>query len=240
MTEVANAYQVGVPNIVVKSFPIEMYGIDPATEKFSFPQRNPALISNGGVTGVYNDTTQTMTLTYHFTSDSTAVSIYRDFNKMLGEVVSVVDSTTVVYDLSGYGRGEYIVDIRRPRNDSIMVSVGSFNNIEMVQAGIGEVWMGPTSSILGPNKHNYPRTIHPYLNEDSIQYSYHASLGRYVRKTFCEQVTFSSKVATLKMKCDSVDCYVYLFDPDSLNTFSYSKKVSKSSPDTTVYRPLSR
>ena len=44
MTEVVNAYQVGVPKIVVKSFPIEMYGIDPTTEELSFPHRNPVLV----------------------------------------------------------------------------------------------------------------------------------------------------------------------------------------------------
>ena len=56
MTEVVNAYQVGVPKIVVKSFPIEMYGIDPTTEELSFPHRNPVLVSEDDVTGVYNDT----------------------------------------------------------------------------------------------------------------------------------------------------------------------------------------
>ena len=231
-----NAQHVSNPKISVVKFPIVYQGINSTVDTLSFPHRGPVLVSEYDVTGVYNDTTQTMTLTYHFTSDSTVVSIYRDFNRMLLDTVSVIDGQSVAYPLSGYGQGEFIFDIRRPRNDSLLVSYGSFSNIEMMQGGIGEMWPGTPYMSLGANKYNYPRTIHPYLNEDSIQYGYHASLGQRVKKTFCEQVTFQSKYPVLKMKCDSVDCFVYLFDPDSLNTFSYSKKVSKSATDSTSYR----
>ena len=181
MTEVVNAYQVGVPKIVVKSFPIEMYGIDPTTEELSFPHRNPVLVSEDDVTGVYNDTTQTMTLTYHFTSDSTVVSIYRDFNKMLQDTISVTNGTEINYLLSNYGQGDFVFDIRRPRNDSIMVSVGSFNNIEMVQAGIGEALYFPYAEEYTMNPYNSPRTIQEYYGTDGIQYSYNASLGNQLR-----------------------------------------------------------
>ena len=198
-----------------------------------FPKRNPPIVSEDDVTGVYNDTTQTMTLTYHFTSDSTVVSIYRDFNKMLQDTISVTNGTEINYLLSNYGQGDFVFDIRRPRNDSIMVSVGSFNNIEMVQAGIGEALYFPYAEEYTMNPYNSPRTIQEYYGTDGIQYSYNASLGNQLRKTFCEKIVFDHWTTTVQVKCDSVDCDFYMFDPLRLPMGSIGRRISKNASDYT-------
>ena len=167
------AQQIESSVIRVRTLPISFQLTD---NEQLFPKRNPPIVSEDDVTGVYNDTTQTMTLTYHFTSDSTVVSIYRDFNKMLQDTISVTNGTEINYLLSNYGQGDFVFDIRRPRNDSIMVSVGSLNNIEMVQAGIGEALYFPYAEEYTMNPYNSPRTIQEYYGTDGIQYSYNASL----------------------------------------------------------------
>ena len=132
--------------VKVRNFPVIVFAGD---NVHNFPQRGPVLVSEDDVTGVYNETAQTMTLTYHFTSDSTVVSIYRDFNKMLQDSISVTNGTEIAYNLSGYGQGDFIFDIRRPRNDSVMVSVGDLSLIGQGTAGGSVGYIGMYEQYLG-------------------------------------------------------------------------------------------
>jgi len=47
--------------VKVRNFPVIVFAAD---NVHNFPQRGPVLVSEDDVTGVYNETTKTMTLTY--------------------------------------------------------------------------------------------------------------------------------------------------------------------------------
>lgn len=215
---------------VVKPFNIRIVSDYNDSER-DYPKRSPGN-NPSELLGVYNDSLQTLTLTFNFTSEDACVTIYRNFNKMYTETIDVVSGDTAVYDLSGYGDGYYVVDVRHESDDAY-VYFGDFSNIESVP-----VTLSP-SPWPGPYYKSGRRVSRQTSSSDAPQYSYDAMLDIAPVKTFSSTVSYDNTLATISVKSEDTNANVYFFDEEDPSRLSVSFTVTKGLANyTTMQYPI--
>ena len=176
-----------------------------------YPQLVPASYMTS-LSGLYNDTLQTLSIYFGFDNGATKVQLFKDYNLQNDSVLSVFDGDSIIYNLSSYGDGDYVITVEP--EDSSDVFVGGFRINE-----------GRTREF--NNGYYMTKTIDRQTEDQSeVQYLFDASIKHGIGETFNQAFRFSSGTQHTVQVISNTLCNVYVFCENNPNIFSIVRTTS--------------
>ncbi|MBQ9668922.1 MAG: hypothetical protein IJV45_09330 [Prevotella sp.] len=177
-----------------------------------YPHLAPSSYVNS-LSGVYNDSLQSLSLYFGFTSTATNVKIYKNYNLQIDSLISVTEGEDYTFNLSNWNDdGDYVVAVTF--DDSSNLYLGQF---QISNSQAREFSQGFYRN----------RTIARQTSNQSImQYTFDASIRSYIGETFRQSFSFNAGTQHFIRVRSNTLCEIRMFYENNPDTFSIFRTTS--------------